>query len=84
MARRTVKKQQEPSVYIGRSLTGLQSNTVFAGGKLPAHVAEMAAKNPHLAALIVPVSELQSARRHVVEKGHILNFHAKHLTDKEL
>lgn len=80
----SAKKAPEALVYIGRSLTGLPANTVFTAGSMPAHVAEMAAKNPHISALIVPVSELQSARRQVMEKGHILHFHATHLMDKEL
>lgn len=85
MAKRTTTaKKPQVMVYIGRSLTGLPSNTVFIGGALPRHVAEMAAANPHLAALIVPVNELQAARRNIATKGHLLHFHATHLTDKEM
>ena len=84
VTKKTVKKPSEALVYIGPSMTGLPSNTVFLKGRLPAYVAEMAANNIHLAALLVPVSDLQRARRNVVEKGHILNFHATHLREKEL
>lgn len=83
MARRT-KKPSETRIYIGRTLPGLQRNTVFSGGKLPAHVAEMAEENVHIRGLIVPINDLQEARRNMRLKGHILNFHAEHLTEKEL
>lgn len=84
MAKKTSVKKKEPTVYIGKTLKGLPCNTVFLNGELPAHVAAMAAENEHLAALIVPVSALQAARRDVKTKGHLLYFHATHLKDKEL
>lgn len=84
MAKKTSAKKTEAVVYIGRSITGLPCSTVFLDGRLPAHVAEMVAKNEHLAALIVPISLLQEARKQVLEKGNILHFHATHLLDKEL
>ena len=75
MAKKTSSKKTEAVVYIGRSITGLPCNTVFL---------EMVAKNEHLAALIVPISLLQEARKQVLEKGNIFHFHATHLLDKEL
>lgn len=84
MAKKTPAKKTETTVYIGPTLTGLPSNTLFLKGELPAHIAEMAAKNEHLAALFVPISDLQDARKNVRTKGHILYFHATHLKDKEL
>lgn len=82
LAKKTTKKPVT-TIYIGRSLVGLPANTIFKGGALPPHVAEMAQKNPHIAALIVPVGDLQESRKNIAKKGHILNFHAKHLNDKE-
>lgn len=73
------KKKKATSVYIGRSLPGLQQYTVFPDGKLPGHIAEMAAQNEAVAGLIVPVDELAEARKNVRVKGHILNLYASKL-----
>lgn len=63
--------KQEPVVYIGKNLPGLPTNTVFSG-ELPPHVAELA-KSVEVSGLIVPVSQLQEARRKIHVKGNILN-----------
>ena len=83
MARKVKKKAPESLVYIGRSIPGLLRYTVFQGGCLPAHVEQMAKENDRLRGLIVPVSGLQEARKNMRTKGHILNFYATHLMDKE-
>ena len=68
-------KTLENTVYIGKSLPILSQYTVFKGGKLPAHIEELAAKDETIAGLIVPVSKLQEARKNMTVKGHILNYY---------
>lgn len=77
MVKKTTAKKAVTTVYVGRSLSGLSSGTVFRGGDLPPHVAEIVKNNPHVSALIVPVEGLQEARKNMKTSGHILNFHAK-------
>lgn len=71
------------TVYIGKSLPGLPQYTTFKGGLLPEHIRQMAEKNENIAGLIVPVSELQEARKNIKIKGHILNVYAQKLNEKE-
>lgn len=68
-----VEVAKETTIYIGKSIPGLPQYTVFKGGVLPAYIAEMAAKDEAVKGLIVPVSELQEARKNTRIKGHILN-----------
>lgn len=72
--------KKQTTVYIGRSLPGLPQYTVFQNGHLPAHIAPMVEANRGLAGLIVPVDELQEARKNIRIKGHILNLYANQLT----
>lgn len=72
-------KKSETKVYIGKSLRGLPQYTVFAGGELPPHIAEMAAKNEAIKGLIVPISRLSEARKDVKIQGNLLNHYAKSL-----
>ena len=72
-------KKSETKVYIGKSLRGLPQYTVFAGGELPPHIAEMAAKNEAIAGLMVPISRLSEARKNIKIQGHLLNHYAKSL-----
>lgn len=83
MARKAKKKAHEALVYIGRTIPGLSRYTVFQEGRLPAHVEQMVKQNERIRGLIVPVKDLQTARRDMQTKGHILNFYATHLLDKE-
>lgn len=76
---KTTSKTPESTIYIGRSFPGLQQYTVFKGGAMPAYIAEMVEKNKNIAGLIVPVSELQEARKNMQINGHILNSYAKKL-----
>ena len=69
-------------VYIGPSIPGLKSYTVFSGA-LPVPVAEMAAKNENVAGLIVPVEKLQESRRNIRKHGHVLNVYLNKLLRKE-
>ena len=73
--------QKEPVtlVYIGRTLPGLSQYTVFKNGYLPYHVRQMVDGNKFIRGLIVPVKDLQAARKNMQIKGHILNFYATHL-----
>lgn len=73
--KKVVDAPKESTIYIGRSLPGLSRYTVFKGGQLPPHVAELADKNKSVAGLIVPVSGLQEARKNMQIKGHILNVY---------
>lgn len=75
---------RESTVYIGKSLPLLQQYTVFKGGKLPAYVEELAANDNTIAGLIVPVSELQEARKNMRVKGHILNYYFNKQNNKEV
>lgn len=77
MAKKVKKENtvREATVYIGKPLRGLPRYTVFVDGKLPPHVEVMAANDKAVAGLIVPVSELQDARKNVLVKGHILNYY---------
>ena len=50
---------------------------------MPAHVEQMVKENERIRGLIVPVNELQTARKNMQTKGHVLNFYATHLLDKE-
>ena len=83
MARKAKKKAPEALVYIGRTIPGLSRYTVFEAGRLSAHVEQMVKENDRIRGLIVPVRELQAARKNMQTKGHILNFYATHLMDKE-
>lgn len=69
-------------VYIGPSIPGLKSYTVFSG-TLPDPVSGMAAKNESIAGLIVPVEKLQESRRNIRKRGHILNVYLNQLLKKE-
>ena len=82
--RKVVKENSlKTTIYIGRSLPVLPQYTVFKGGQLPAYVEELAAKDESIAGLIVPVSELQEARKNMREKGHILNYYFNKQKTKE-
>lgn len=83
MATKKKTLKTETTVYIGPSLPGLVRHTIFVGGILPAHVSEMIAKNKRIGGLIVPLSELQQARKDITKKGHILNHFLTHLFEKE-
>lgn len=61
------------TVYIGKSLQGLPTYTVFKDGILPPHIEQMIIQKPVIRGLIVPVEELQKARQDITRKGHILN-----------
>ena len=78
---KVTKKKQKPetTIYIGRTLPGLPQYTVFEGGQLPAHVAEMVEANLTIGHLIVPLKGLQLAREGMQTPGHILNTYSKRL-----
>lgn len=61
-------------VYIGPSIPGLKSYTVFSGA-LPKLIAEMAAMNDNIAGLIIPVERLQESRRDMRKRGNVLNVY---------
>lgn len=75
-----IKGEAKSTIYIGRTLPGLPQYTVFEGGKLPAHVAEMVEANLTIGHLIVPLEGLQLAREGMQTQGHILNTYSKRLT----
>ena len=78
----TPAKSAEATVYIGRSILGLSQYTVFAGGVIPAHVKYLAEQYEGLLNLIVPVSNLQSARADVRTKGTTLYSFYKNMKKK--
>ena len=83
MAKKETKNtQKETTIYIGRSLPGLPQYTVFKHGKMPEHIAKMAENNITIAALIVPISELQQARIDIKTQGSALNFYAKQMSEE--
>jgi len=65
----------ENTVYIGKSIHGLTQYTIFKNGVLPDYIKAMVEKDDSIKGLIVPVSELQEARKNVHVKGHILNLY---------
>lgn len=69
-------------VYIGPTIPGLKSYTVFSGA-LPRAVAEMVAKDNNVAGLIVPVEQLQESRQNMRKRGHVLNIYLRKLLKKE-
>lgn len=80
MPKKTKKENaNEPSkgsrIYIGKPLAGLPQFTIFKGGELPPHVLAMAKNNADILGLIVPLNELQQARKDMHTKGHILNYY---------
>lgn len=79
----TVETPQPKVIYVGPSIRGLNSYSVFEKARYPSPVADLILKHPHISGLIVPISELQEARKNLTKKGHILNFHLTHLKDKQ-
>ena len=67
-------------VYIGPSIPGLKSYTVFSGA-LPKPIAEMAAMNDNIAGLIIPVEKLQESRLDMRKRGHVLNVYFHKLSE---
>lgn len=75
-------KPAEATVYIGRSILGLPQYTIFKGGVLPDYVKHLAEQYEGLTRLIVPISNLQSARADVQKKGTTLNLFYKNMKKK--
>lgn len=71
-----IAKNAPTTIYIGKTVYGLSYGTIFKGGVLPPHVADLAKKDAIIKGLIVPVTELQTARQNMRVKGHILNAYA--------
>ncbi|MGN0885801.1 MAG: hypothetical protein ACI4RT_02260 [Candidatus Spyradenecus sp.] len=69
--------EKPATVYIGKSIPGLPRYTTFKGGELPPHIKALVAQDATLAGLIVPVTELQEARKNILKPGNILNVYAK-------
>lgn len=69
-------------VYIGPAFHGLASYSVFAKGRYPFPVQELIKERPHIVDLMVPISELQNARKNIKKQGHILHYYLTHLNDK--
>lgn len=82
-AKTAESKPAESTVYIGRSILGLSQYTVFSGGVLPEHVKQLAEEYVGLTRLIVPVSQLQSARADVRKKGSALHLYFTNMKKKQ-
>lgn len=84
MAKKKFKQDAETAgkvalVYIGKTLPGLPSQTIFRDGVVPAFVQKMAEEKPVILRLIVPVNKLAEANKNIKTNGHILNHYAKQL-----
>lgn len=66
-------------VYIGPSFRGLSSYSVYLRGQYPPPVKALIEKYPNIAGLMVPVQELQQARKNIRVQGHILHHYLTHL-----
>lgn len=66
------------TIYIGPSLQGLTTNTIFSGD-YPPHVKDLIEKRPALAGLIVGLESLQQSRRDINKQGHILHTNLQKL-----
>lgn len=66
------------TIYIGPSLQGLTTNTIF-NGDYPPHVKELIEKRPTIAGLIVGLESLQQSRRDINRQGHILHTNLQKL-----
>lgn len=56
-------------IYIGPTLPGLPRFTLFSDGRYPPFIEEMIKKEPAIAGLIVPVSELAESRADLEKTG---------------
>ena len=74
-----VQTTQPKVIYIGPSIRGLNSYSVFKKGEYPLPVSELIKKFPNITGLMIPISELQEARKDLTKKGHILNYHLTQL-----
>lgn len=74
-----VETTQLKVIYIGPSIRGLNSYSVFEKEKFSFPVSELIKKYPNITGLMVPISELQEARKNLSKKGHILNYHLTQL-----
>lgn len=74
-----VETTQPKVIYIGPSIRGLNSYSVFERGKYPLPVSELIKKYPSISGLMVLISEVQEARKNLSKKGHILNYHLTQL-----
>lgn len=72
----------EASIYIGPSIPGLTTNTIFRG-EYPPHIKDMIEKKPAIAGLIVSLDGLQESRKALNKSGHILNINFQKLLKKE-
>ena len=74
-----VEATQPKVIYVGPSIKGLNSYSVFEKGKYLLPVSELIKQYPNITGLMVPISELQEARKNLTKKGHILNYHLTQL-----
>lgn len=77
---------QQAKIYIGPTKFGalhVVEGTIFKGGKMPAHLEELAKKNKEFAQLVVPVAELGSAKAELGKKDSPLSKCYKTFTGKE-
>ena len=66
------------TIYIGPSIQGLSTNTLFSG-EYPPHIKDLIEARPALAGLIVPLEGLQQARQKMHGKGNVLNTYLQTL-----
>ena len=77
--RKKAEAKAGPVVYVGPTLpNGLLGRfTVFGSSECLPHVRELMDKSPALRGLIVPISQLNQARKDVETQGNLLNLYAK-------
>lgn len=75
----TQSKTATATIYVGPSIPGLQTCTLFRDGVTPDYVKKMAEEKPAILQLIVPISRLADAMQNINKKGHVLNHFANKL-----
>lgn len=58
-----VKEGIQQTIYVGPSIRGVMTGTVFTGSDLPEHLMEVIKQQPVIRELIIPVSQLIEARK---------------------
>lgn len=68
-----VKEEIQQTIYIGPSIRGVMTGTVFTGSDLPEHLVAAIEQQPVLKELIVPVSQLIEARKQLQDSNSAMS-----------
>jgi len=66
-------KEIRQTIYIGPSIRGVMTGTVFTGTDLPKHLETAIEQQPVLKELIVPVSQLTAARKQLQDSNSAMS-----------